>query len=126
MIQEPIRRAVDHLAGVVEEAAFQAKTTDLKRDLADVDESIEKAAKFDPDAPTRAPAIFDLSQNLAGLWQRSNSAHKREILECVSLNRTVSDVSLYVAKRRPFDFIAERLSCIMVGDTGLEPVTSWV
>jgi hypothetical protein len=36
------------------------------------------------------------------------SSEKREIPSCVSLNRTVSDVSLYVAKRRPFDFLAER------------------
>ena len=46
--------------------------------------------------------------NLADLWQPSNSAGKREILECVSLNRVVSDVTLCVEKRKPFDFLAER------------------
>ena len=71
-------------------------------------EGLAKANGYDPDAPERALALFDFGQNLVGLWRRSNSAVRREILECVSLNRTVSDVSLYVVKRRPFDFIAER------------------
>ena len=35
-------------------------------------------------------------------------SRKRTILECVSLNRTVSDVSLVLTKRKPFDFFAER------------------
>ncbi len=97
-----------YLSRAVEENVFQANTTELKRELADVEESLEKAAMYDPEAPARALAIFDFSQNLVGLWQRSNSAGKREILECVSLNRTLSDVTLYVQKRKPFDYLAER------------------
>ena len=97
-----------YLSGAVEDDVFQAKMTELKRELAEVEESLEKAARYDPKAPRRALAVFEFSQNLAGLWQRSNSAAKREILECVSLNRAVSDATLCVEKRKPFDFIAER------------------
>ncbi len=97
-----------YLSGAVDDDVFQAKTTELKCELAEVEESLEKAGKYDPEAPRRALAVFEFSQNLAGLWQRSNSTGKREILECVSLNRAASDVTLYVQKRKPFDFLAER------------------
>jgi hypothetical protein len=77
-------------------------------------EDTQRHSKDQVKTPERALALFDFSQNLVDLWQRSNWDEKREILDCVSLNRTVSDVSLYVAKRRPFDFIAER-ACLKNG-----------
>ena len=96
-----------YLSGDIEEAAFQAKTAKLKRELVEVEQSREKAGNYDPDAPSRALAVFDFSQNLVRFWQRSNFAQKREILECVSLNRTVTDVTLCLQKRKPFDFLAK-------------------
>jgi site-specific DNA recombinase len=97
-----------YLAASIDEQTFQAKTPELKREMGMVEESLARVNRYDPDAPERALALFDFSQNLVDLWRRSNSDVRREILECVSLNRTISDVSLYVAKRKPFDFIAER------------------
>ena len=97
-----------YLSGTVDEALFQAKTADLKQESAQVEDSLGKAGGYDPDAPARALAVFDFSENLVRLWERSNSALKREILGCVSLNRTVSDVSLTLTKRKPFGFLAER------------------
>ncbi|HSW46483.1 MAG TPA: hypothetical protein VLM89_13020 [Phycisphaerae bacterium] len=55
-------------------------------------------------------AVFDWSQGAAEAWQRSIIAEKRAILEAVSLNRMLSDVSLCVEKRKPFSFLAERPS----------------
>jgi hypothetical protein len=60
------------------------------------------------DAADSKQALFDFSQNLVELWRGSNTDVRREILDCVSLNRTVSDVSLCITKRKPFDFLAER------------------
>lgn len=97
-----------YLAGSIEEAVFQAKGAEFKRQVAEVEESLDQANRYDPDAPVRALAVFDFSQNLVGLWGRSNSEVRREILDCVSLNRTVSDTTLCVTKRKPFDFLAER------------------
>jgi hypothetical protein len=37
-----------------------------------------------------------------------DSAARREILECVSSNRTLSDSALRFTKRKPFDLLAER------------------
>ena len=97
-----------YLSRAIEETAFNAKTAELKRQATEVEESLDRANNYDPDAPVRALALFDFSQRIAELWEGSNSEVKREILECVSLNRTVSDVSLCLTKRKPFDFLAER------------------
>lgn len=55
-----------------------------------------------------ALAIFEWSQNAAAIWRGSNNALKRDILDSVCLNRTLSDVSLVTTKRKPFDILAER------------------
>jgi hypothetical protein len=52
--------------------------------------------------------IFDLSQKAADLWDGSNNTLKRELLEALSSNRTVSDVNLCITKRKPFDILTER------------------
>ena len=91
------------LSGAIEEPAFRTKTQDLKRE-----EALEQAKTYDPEAPVRAMALFDFSQNLVDLWHGSDSQEKRDILDCVSSNRTVDSVSLDVVKRKPFDFLAER------------------
>ena len=97
-----------YLAGAIEQAAFQAKAADLKREIAQVEEALERATVCDPDAPARALALFDFSQRLVDIWHRSNSQDKRQIVDCVSLNRTLDDVTLVLAKRSPFDYLAER------------------
>ncbi len=97
-----------YLAAAIDEATFQTKLLEIKRQIAEVEESLDQANGYDPEAPERALGLFDFSQTLLDLWRRSNSDVKREILDCVSLNRTISDVSLYVAKRRPFDFLAQK------------------
>ncbi len=97
-----------YLSGAIEEAVMQAKQEELKRQLAEVEQSLDSAKDVAPDAPERALSLFDFSQRLVESWHGSNSALKREILEVVSLNRHANDVTLVVEKRKPFDFLAER------------------
>ena len=97
-----------YLSGMIDEAAFQVKSAQLRRELGEVEEAMEKNNSIDPDAPLRALAVFDFSQNLVDIWRGSNSAKKRQILEDVSLNRRVDDATLVLEKRKPFDFLAER------------------
>ena len=97
-----------YLAGMIDEAAFQATSAHLRRELAEVEELMEKNNCIDPDAPVRAVAVFDFSQNLVEIWRGSNSAKKRQILESVSLNRHVDDVTLVLEKRKSVDFLVER------------------
>ena len=96
------------LAGAIDEKAFQAKSADLKGQAEEVEKNLGDAGTFDPGYGDMALAVFDFSQNLREIWRGSNSALRREILDCVSLNRTLSHLSLVLTKRRPFDFLAER------------------
>ena len=84
------------------------KSVQIRRELAEVEESMEKNNSIDPEAPLRALAVFDFSQNLVDVWRGSNTAQKREVLEVVSLNRHVNDVTLVLEKRKPFGYLAER------------------
>lgn len=97
-----------YLAGAIDQTLFQTKAADLKRDLDHVEESLKHANLCDHDAPRRALALFDFSQRVADIWYGSNSETKREILDCVSLNRTMTATTLCLEKRKPFDYLAER------------------
>ena len=69
--------------------------------LADTDRTVP------PDGEL-ALKVFDWTQRLAEIWLGSNSAARREILEEICLNRTLTDLSLCLAKKKPFDVLAER------------------
>ncbi len=97
-----------YLAGTIDEASFTAKSADLKRQAEEVERQLDETDGFDPAFGQAALAVFDFSQNLVPRWHGSNSAGKRELLECVSLNRALTDVSLVLTNRKPFDFLAER------------------
>ncbi len=97
-----------YLAGTIDEEAFNTKSGELRQEIEHVERQLDEAGSFDTSYGDMALSVFDFSQNLASLWRGSNYAIRREILECVSSNRSISDVSLYVVKRKPFDFLAER------------------
>ena len=95
------------LQGVVDEAAFNAKAAELRSQLAEVQRQLDRDAVTE-ESGRLALSVFDFSQNLADIWRGSNFASRRAILECVSSNRLLSDTSLVLVKRRPFDYLAER------------------
>ena len=79
-----------------------------------IERQMKEADNYDPARGELVLSVFDFSQNLVNLWQGANFAVRREILECVSSNRTLSDVSLFREKRKPFDYLAEK-SFIQLG-----------
>ena len=79
-----------------------------KAEAEEVERELEEVGREDPDLGKFALDLFDLSANLGEIWRGSNSATKKELLACVSLNRMLSDVSLVTTKRKPFDEIAKR------------------
>ena len=97
-----------YLAGTINEAVFNDKSSDLKRQAEEVDRQLDQDTHFDTGPAQTALAVFDFSQNLIDIWRGSNFAVRRQILDCVSSNRTLSDVSLVITKRKPFDLLAER------------------
>ncbi|MGE3778394.1 MAG: hypothetical protein AB7F89_14500 [Pirellulaceae bacterium] len=98
------------LAGTIDEATFNAKQAALRDEAGQVDESLAQLGDLRPTDVQAAVAVFEFSQNAAEIWRGSKIAEKRELLETVSLNRTLGDVTLVVEKRKPFDILAERLS----------------
>lgn len=98
------------LATSIDQATFDAKSAELRDEIARVRESEAALAKLDPRCAESALAVFDWSQNAAQTWRGSNNAVRREILDAICLNRAVSDVTLVTVKRKPFDILAEGLS----------------
>ena len=78
------------------------------RPLANLKKSLETTQQFDPARDEGVIRIFELSQKAVDLWDSSNNTLKRELLETLSLNHAVSDVSLCIIKRKSFDIVAER------------------
>ncbi len=97
------------LAGTVEEDIYKVKSNELKVEAAKADDVLAQLGDAPSSWGETAMALFDWSQGAADLWQGSNNALRREILDSVCLNRTLSDVSLVTTKRKPFDVFAERL-----------------
>ena len=56
-----------------------------------------------------ALALFDWTQNAAEIWRGSNNQIRREILDVVCMNRTLTDLNLTATKRKPFDVFAKGL-----------------
>ncbi len=90
----------------MEEAVFKSKSNELNAEAA------RALAQLGDTAPARgetALVLFDWTEKAADVWRGSNPAIRREILDCVCLNRTLGDVSLCLVKRKPFDVLAEGL-----------------
>jgi hypothetical protein len=95
-----------YLVGTVEETVFKAKSNELKAETA---KALAQLGDTAPAQGETALALFDWTQRVADAWRGSNPTIRREILDCVCLNRTLGDVSLCLAKRKPFDVFAEGL-----------------
>ena len=52
-------------------------------------------------------AAFDFSQKAADLWHGSNFGVKRDILNCLCSNRTLTHETLTLTRRKPFDVLVE-------------------
>ena len=94
------------LTGTIDEMTMQNKTTELTLE----EKSLEMSKQMSNQAVQNDQAkhilsLFKCSQALGNFWNGSNLALKRQLLEIVSLNREVSDVSLCLKKSKPFDVI---------------------
>ena len=99
-----------YLAGTIEEVVYMAKSNELKAEAAKADEALTQLGDVNPARGETALALFDWTQNAAEIWRGSNNAVRREILNAVCLNRTLTDVNLDTKKRKPFDVFADGLA----------------
>ena len=96
-----------YLGGVIAEGTFEEKSEQLKGQMAEAEARLERSGDTPPMGGDMALQVFDWTQRLPEVWRGSNDARKRLILEAVSLNRILSDVTLTLEKRKPFDILAE-------------------
>jgi site-specific DNA recombinase len=95
------------LDGAIDQGDFAVKQGQLRAELADIDRQLEEQPRYDAKRGELSLTAFDFMQNAADLWKRSKTGVRREILAAISLNRKVSDVSLVLEKRKPFDLAIE-------------------
>ena len=105
-----VRRRRDSLPRM-DEATFQSKREELQKEAREVERGLDEAGNYDPQAAERGLLVYDFSQKLVDIWLGSNFSARREILDCVSLNRELTPQGLVLSKRSPFDLLAERASC---------------
>lgn len=98
-----------YLAGTVDDEAYKAKCVALKEEAARVGELLAQVGNVGANAGETALALFDWAQRAGDLWRGSNNGIRREVLDLICLNRTLSDTSLVTEKRKPFDVFAKRL-----------------
>ena len=99
-----------YLAGTIDESTLAAKQTQLRDESATVAATLATCGEVDAEDVRTALGVFQFAQNAAQIWRGSKMDQKREILDAVSLNRMLGDVSLAVEKRKPFDELAKRPS----------------
>lgn len=97
-----------YLAGTIDEATLAARQTQLRDESAAVAATLATCGDLGPEDVRTALGVFEFAQNAAQIWRGSKMDQKREILESVSLNRMLGDVTLVVEKRKPFDELAKR------------------
>lgn len=93
---------------MVTEDIFNAKAQELKAEARTVEQSLEDVETGDDLEGFKPLKIFDFSQKVEKIWCGSSFEKKRALLQLVSSNRHVSDVSLYIEKTKPFDVLAKR------------------
>lgn len=98
------------LGGAIDEPTFNAKLAALRDELAVIEASLNKVTSVEPAAVRAALAVFEFSQRIPEIWRGSKMLEKRRILETVSLNRLLGDVTLDLEKRKPFDELVKRPS----------------
>ncbi|GIX04905.1 MAG: hypothetical protein KatS3mg114_0774 [Planctomycetaceae bacterium] len=97
-----------YLAGTINEATLAARQTQLRDESAAVAATLATCGDLGPEDVRTALGVFEFAQNAAQIWRGSKMDQKREILESVSLNRMLGDVTLVLEKRKPFDELAKR------------------
>lgn len=98
-----------YLDGHLDAGTYQDRSTTLQGQIREVENGLSACGDMDPVCRDLAIRAFDFTQNAADVWRGSKIAGKQRILRAVSLNRTLSDVSLELEKRKPFSFLTERL-----------------
>ena len=93
----------------IDQETFAAKGTELRDRIAHLMVEMDVCDRGRAESGEIALAAFELSQTLKEKWLTADYRAKRKILEIVSLNFRLVDVTLVPEWRKPFDVLAEGL-----------------
>ncbi|MCL2645400.1 MAG: recombinase family protein [Phycisphaerales bacterium] len=96
-----------YLVGSIDKSTFTAKSTELKLETDQLRDRLAEAAPPSEEFRKRVLETFDFAQNVGARWKVSDTDLRRQILTCILLKRSLSDVSLVTTKRKPFDVFTE-------------------
>jgi site-specific DNA recombinase len=110
-----LRRQQDQLLNMrlldeIDQDTFAAKGTKLRDRIAQLTLEVGACDRGRAESGEIALAAFELSQTLKEKWLTADYRAKRKILEIVSLNFRLLDVTLVPEWRKPFDVLAEGLN----------------
>ena len=97
--------------GETDESIFKAKVEEYKGQLIEIKSQINNVQSFDPDFYEYGYRTFELSNKLYFQYVRANHEEKVKMLKYIASNYVLNDVSLDAVYRKPFDIIAEGISC---------------
>lgn len=98
-----------YLEGHLDAGTYQDRSASLQGQIREVETGLSACGDLDPSCRDLAIRVFDFTQKAVELWRGSKIGGKQRILRAVSLNRTLSDVTLCLEKRKPFSLLTERL-----------------
>ncbi len=98
-----------YLQGHLDAVTFQDKSTMLQGQIQEVEQALAACSDIDPACGAMARQVYDFTQDASRIWLSSNKETKQRLLRAFSLNRTVTDTTLCLEKRKPFSFLTERL-----------------
>ena len=99
-----------YLSSNIDEVTFQSKGNEIKGQLGETDTALQSCGETNSGRGEMALSLFDWSQQAADVWLGSKMDAKRDILGEIALNRTLSDATLCLEMRRPFDVLVKRPS----------------
>ena len=90
-----------YLAGMVEDVVYKAKSKELTGEAAKTDDALARAWRPGPGSQRKGQRNSSIGRRRAAeIWRGSNNAVRREILNAVCLNRTLTDVTLDASKEK--------------------------
>ncbi len=97
-----------YLAGIINDDVFNAKTEQLKSEIRATEKRQDDVENNETLTGLEPHKCFDFTQKTGEIWRGSNFSEKRALLQLISSNRHISDVSVCVQKTKPFDIFAKR------------------
>lgn len=101
----------DKLDRKIPEEYWEKKDAEFRNMKADLECTLNSLQQGNPHYFEDALRIFELSQKLYSLYVKADLDKKAKIVNLVSSNCSLNDLSLCPTYRKPFNFIAEGLSC---------------